>query len=317
MMLSSRKKLVNLEIKDYVIRYVDAKRGLQSKSMVIDEVYIPPGVIKNGMIIDPKTFQVIFRSCVTKWGLKRKAVRFLVPDSYVVIRKQFVPAEISKEELRGYIFFELGRSIHLPFENPTFDYQVVGETDGKTEIVIFAAPEDLVNSYVHLFESLKLRPEVADISSLSLYRLYTYLEKPPADEELLLIKLDTLDSSLTIFKGDIPIFMQHQHFEYEASVEVTDAGVTLPFEVAIPAVEEWMEEIDRILHFYRYSFTAGNGAIGKAVLTGDHPFLQDIYDMLQQRFSFAALYMHYPSDLEEMHPKYYSSLGLALKGVQL
>jgi type IV pilus assembly protein PilM len=316
--LSARKKSVGLEIKDYVIRYVEGRNGAAPLASSFGEVYVPPSVLHNGVIADARAFEMILRNCAAKWGLKNKQVHFIVPDAYVVVRKQSIPADITEEEIRGYIFLELGRSIHLPFEQPTFDYAVLGKKEDKKDLLLFAAPENLVESYANILEKVKMHPVSADLTSLAFGRLYDAMEQPE-EEEMMLVKLDALDANITIFQNGTPVFMQHYSFSYAEAVEITPVGIEVQNrELILAEAEEFLEEISRILHFYQYSFAASAGSIQKLLLIGDHPLLEDLYTMLQERFSFTVTSVSYSSVAgkgELLHPKYYPAFGLTLKGV--
>ncbi|MFC5773276.1 type IV pilus biogenesis protein PilM [Ectobacillus antri] len=305
------KKTIGLEIKDYVIRYADSKKGLAAP--LVDEVYLPKGIIEQGVIVDPQAFEVILRNCVNKWGLKNKLVHFLVPDSYVVVRKQWIPSDVTDEEIRGYIFFELGRTIHLPFDQPTIDYVVLGEKEDKREILLFAAPEDVVVSYAEMLKRVKVKPISADLSSLAFFSLYRYMQQVTKEEEMLLVKLDLFDANLTIFQDGAPVFMQTQNVMVEGAIEVADEGVFVHDRTAIMLqIDELLEEIDRILHFYQYSFGQGSREIQKIMLIGDHPLRQELQSIIESRFSFPVEHLDIT---DELSPKYYPALGLSLKGV--
>lgn len=58
-------------------------------------------------------------------------MRFLVPDSRLVIRKVAIPKDIKDDEIKGYLYLEMGTSIHLPFEEPIFDVVLLEETEEK------------------------------------------------------------------------------------------------------------------------------------------------------------------------------------------
>ena len=36
-----------------------------------------------------------------------------------------IPAEVMDDEINGYLYLELGKSLHLPFEDPVFDTAVL------------------------------------------------------------------------------------------------------------------------------------------------------------------------------------------------
>ncbi|MEH7504262.1 hypothetical protein V7152_19980 [Neobacillus drentensis] len=76
--------------------------------------------------------------------LSKRTVRFLVPDPFVLIRKIAIPKDINEEEIRGYIYGNW-TSIHMPFEEPEFDYFLQENSDSETnDLLLFAAPENVI-----------------------------------------------------------------------------------------------------------------------------------------------------------------------------
>ena len=115
-----------------------------------------------------------------------------------------IPAEVMDDEIHGYLYLELGKSLHLPFEDPVFDTVVLSEKEDKKEILLFAAPEAAVLEYSQLFSDVKLRPLEAEVSPLALYRLYEYLGQAQAGEDLLMVQFDLNTICICIFEQDIP-----------------------------------------------------------------------------------------------------------------
>ncbi|MGC8141150.1 hypothetical protein ACP3W2_27375, partial [Salmonella enterica] len=70
----------------------------------------------------------VLEQCVDEWKIKRRRVRFLVPDPLVVIRKISLPKDVDVEDIRSYLFMEIGATIPLPFEDAVFDYAVLEKT---------------------------------------------------------------------------------------------------------------------------------------------------------------------------------------------
>ena len=63
--------------------------------------------------------------------------------------------------------------------------------------------------YSDLLESKKLKPLAADISSLALYRLWDVTRDLDSNEQIMLLELDVLSVTATIFVEDKPVFMRH------------------------------------------------------------------------------------------------------------
>jgi type IV pilus assembly protein PilM len=121
MVLSFYRKIGNIIIKDYAIRYVEIKQGNPVILSKCEEKVISPGLIVDGKIKNADTLSLILDECVSNWGIKGRRVRFNVPDSHVVIRKVQVPIDVKEDEIRGYLNVEMGSTIHVPFDEAVFD----------------------------------------------------------------------------------------------------------------------------------------------------------------------------------------------------
>src|SRR5690606_4007306 len=116
--------------------------------MQMDEQSLTPGIIKDGKIVDDVMLKMVLEQCVDKWDIKRREVRFLIPDPFIIVRQMKVPADIQEDELNGYLFLETGTSIHLPFEDPVIDSVILRKVEREQEILLVAAPREIVDSYI-------------------------------------------------------------------------------------------------------------------------------------------------------------------------
>src|SRR5881392_2762970 len=121
-LFSLRNRIVNLVINDHSIRFVELKQANPPTAQRWSERLLPPGIINDGKIIDAESLANIVEECIDEWKIQRRSVRFIVPDSLVIIRKVSIPAEVQDDEIHGYLYLEMGSSIHLPFEDPVFDF---------------------------------------------------------------------------------------------------------------------------------------------------------------------------------------------------
>jgi type IV pilus assembly protein PilM len=319
--LFSPSKIANIIIKDHVIRYVGVKRSNPITVHKFREKYLPPGIIQEGRIIERDTLHLILEECVTDWGIKNNQVQFIIPDSFVVIRKISIPNEVKDDEILGYIYLELGATIHLPFEDPVLDYKILSEDEKKKEVLIFAAPEDVAIEYSSLLEEISLKPIAADISPLCMYRLFHFCKKTNAEEHSLLLQFDLQSANLSIFHHDIPLFMRH--ITLETSIDDWDiqqnSSKTLAdirwnshrskLEVLI---DEINKEIEHVMNFYSFNMSQGKERITNVLVSGDHPNLPDITSTLVERYEIPVCTI---DTFEKLPSQYFLPLGLALKEV--
>ncbi|KAB2338719.1 pilus assembly protein PilM [Cytobacillus depressus] len=321
-LFSRKNRVINIIINDYSIRLVELK---QTNPLTIhrwEERYIPFGVVRDGKILDYETLETILEECIVEWKIQKRPVRFIVPDSFIIIRKANIPGDVKDDEINGYLYLELGSSIHLPFEEPVFDTYTLNEAKDKKEILIFAAQEENVFEYMNLLTSVKLVPTAADISSLSLYRLYHRLGLPGQDERLLMIQFDLNMVNLCIFENHFPLFMHHLMIEFDEdqwSIQSSRKGIQ-EFRFSgsqnelLFQLEDIFKEIGKFLDFYRYSINQGKQQISKILLNGDHPYLDLIEKEIVARFEIPQQIIHLATE-DNLPRSHYLTLGLALKEV--
>lgn len=275
MFFSLNRKIGNIVITDYAIRYVEIKQGNPVIFSKCEEKMLPLGLITDGKIKNNDTLSLILDECVADWGIKGRSVRFIVPDSHVVIRKMQIPLDIEEDEIRGYLYVEMGSTIHLPFEEAVFDYVLLSKGDKRQEILLFASSEELVQSYTELLTDAHLKPIVADISSLCCYRLYDRNESNQT-KTTLLIQFDLFSENLAIFKNGKPEFMRHLLKEDWDTKESSE-------EKWLTQIDEVIKEIEHVLNFYRFSLNKENEEITRFIITGDHPLLMSFFEIIKSR----------------------------------
>jgi type IV pilus assembly protein PilM len=318
---------VDLVINDHCIRYLELKSAQNPIPVKWGERYLPPGIVKEGKIVDRDTLEIILEECIDAWKIKRRKVRYLVPDPYVTIRKVMIPADIHKDEIEGYLYLEIGESVHLPFEDPVFDFIVLPEEEENREILLFAANREHVMDYADLFTSVKLQPEAADLSFLALYRLYDLISEKTEDENLLMIQYDLDFVNMSIFENQTPFFMRHHQLSFNPEkwdTQLAPNGFQQFVYQGDPEelkdqFDEVAKEINMMNDFYQFSLKKGTSELTKILLAGDHPLLAMIQVELENRFELPVTLLdnnEIPTDKNRPFPAtHHLALGLALKEV--
>jgi len=322
-----KKKVVNLTIKDHVIRYVELKNSQDITVQNWGERYLPPGLIQEGNIQDVENFIWILEECIDEWKISKKQVCFLVPDSSIVIRKLPIPEDVSEEEIKGYLYMELGTSIHLPFEDPVFDYHLLKEKEkNKQQIILFASPEDSVTQYADVLEEVKLTPLSADISALALYRYFYHTNKVDSNEKILLVEIDAKTVNASIFEEHYPLLMRHllmevdeQQWSISADESLRENLIYTGDKVDIwTSLDDVYKELDKIMSFYRYTLNKGDKQVTKIVVAGDHPWLSSIVENMTNRFEIPVIELTANQTLnnEPIPSSLLLNIGLGLKEVK-
>lgn len=277
------KRNVHISIKNRSLRFIESgKRGSFYK---YGQKCLPEGIIHEGQIKDRETFTLILEEMIHDWKLKGKNVSFCIPDSVVIVRKVKIPPEILDDEITGYLYMELGESIHLPFEDPVLEAVPIVKTEKVREAILVASRESVVNEYAGVFKESGLKPTVADLSLLSVYRTYYHIGLSNSEDHLLLVQVGLDYMLLSAFYQDQPVFVRHYPIEMtdeEVAIEKSRSGAefytwTGSDDLLKRKSSDIRLEIERFLSYYHFNFSSGNHTITKIVITGDHPCTDIIF----------------------------------------
>ncbi|BCB05001.1 type IV pilus biogenesis protein PilM [Bacillus sp. KH172YL63] len=308
---------INLVISDQWIRFVEIKSVSPLHIYKHGEKRIADGMISDGKIIEKEALQALLEECVLEWGIKKREVQFIVPNTQMIVRKMTISSDIADDEVKSHLFLEIGTSIHLPFENPIFDVVVVGNKDDKKEIVLVAAPEDIVLDYQQLLSDAHLKPVVADISPLAYYRYIHSLDITHRAQHEMLLYFTQNNVTVSIFHDHQPVFFRPIGISHDREV-MEDSSMNHSGFQSRP-FDETVKEIDKVISFYRYTLTNDEAAINKIFVAGDHPMTGDIHKLLSDRFDIGVI--HVPSEARDIHTdqrlsdQFLLAIGLGLKEV--
>ena len=318
-----KKTHVSIELKDYVLRAIVAK-GPEPSQWQGYELPLEPGIIENTTIADEVALFEVIKNQVVKWTGKKQPVRIFVPDTSVLLKSFEHTDDIAPNELRGYAEMELGRSIHLPFQEPLIDVYDPEPGDGKA--MLFAAPSEEVNKMVGILLDVSLEPEAADIRALCNIRLLEHLELLTVEKTYLIADWSINELSISIFSQGQIEFLRYQSIETDLtqwegkkeddfSYQFVYSGDAEDYQMV---VMDQALEIDRIMNFFKFSLHKGEKAVDEIIVLGDNSRLQNIGKLLASNLDTPLTIIdnqmvqeHFPQFKEE----FATLLGLALKEV--
>ncbi|HZG71764.1 MAG TPA: pilus assembly protein PilM [Chondromyces sp.] len=307
-------RTVNFIFTDYAIRFVE----LRQTDPVIVECYgereLPEGVLRNGDIVDYEAFVHILENCLTEWNVKKREARFAVPDNYIAIREEQLDEDLEEDEIKGYLFLQIGSTIHLPFDEPIFDAVVTGETNGKKEVLLIAAPEEQVRKFRELIEEVKLRPKAADIGPLSLYRFFYYQGLTDKNSHELILHVRRNLMTISIFHQHQPKFIKPVSLEVGEQSPLFEMG-----EGEVTQVMDALNEVTNVINFYENSVHKGNIQMDKVFISGDHPQLRFIENYVRETLGMSVVEQEHMEIVDKngisLSRSYYDAVGLGLKEV--
>lgn len=302
--------------------------------------------IEEGRIKDPVLF-VKFVKKILKTHLRglfnEKQVHVSIPTKHVILRKITFLPDLPEKELALLIENELGDSIHLPFERPTYDFVKVGtladtpteQEDGvegstntldllaeeeekqpsgpKSDILFLATDKDLTQDIEKGIMQSGFKPLAAEIRALSLHRLINHLHPSWLQETEIVLDIGLNSSDIHIFQDGTPTFTRNVEVDKLNYYDQEDSFDEDRF------LEVITGEITRALNFYRYSLDHRNRHVKQLILMGEFP--SSLAEKLGERLDFPIAEVDYSaiasdqvSDLS-MLSSCAVAIGLALRGL--
>ncbi|SIS50622.1 type IV pilus biogenesis protein PilM [Salimicrobium flavidum] len=287
------KKELYISFKNHVLRYGVIEEGRMEG---FGELRLPSSVVDEGTIHDEGRFQRIVEEIVDEHGLKRSEAVIQLLDQHVLVRTVEIPEFVPEEEIKGYIYSQLGETIHLPYEDPVVDYARIEKSDF---ILLFAYPSFHVNQLEGSLKKAKLKVRAADVSFLSLYRCYEYGRVPEKDEHLLFVDWNLDGVSVTGYYKDIPRFSRFMKSDLpsdywevkENSGEVHFKAKEEEIDFVRDYIQEQISELDKLMNFYRYSVSKDQKPVTGIVLSGDFPEIEYVRNAAETQLRVSVEYI--------------------------
>lgn len=318
-----RKSHVSILVNDYVVRAL-VSNGSVLNQPVIYEIPLPKTAVQEGSITDEMAMYELIKENVQNWGGKKQNVRFLVPDTSILLKTFEHPADISGKNLKEFVQMEIGQSIHLPFQEPLID--VHDPIEGDEKAVLFAAPPDEVGKMIGLLLDNHLNPQVADIRALCNLRLLEHIEFIDTNRTYLVTDWSINELSICIYSNGEVEFLRFQTIDTDPNnwqQNIIENGevefnYTADLEDFRAATTDQVLEIDRMMNFFKFSLHKGEREVDEIVVMGDHPLLHSIEALLNENLPTPVSIVD-DKVINEYFPtckaKHATLLGLALKEV--
>jgi type IV pilus assembly protein PilM len=314
-MLFQKKPLLYFEFLERRIRYLvmDAQsRAVLEKS----EILFDTEILHEGKIINPSLLENRLNALISEKKWKNAQAAILLPDDFVIVREEKIPAQLAPSEIKAYIALHMGQLIRSPFKETRFHFEVIEVGDTEQTIILMLYPQEVIFQYESLLQKVSLNPVLADISSLCLYRIILQqndLQLCP-NKHVMVLQWSPVDHAIMVFHQNLPKFSRHSRLARLVDLwDVTKEGEWIwkddqnSFEEAIT---DTLDVLERLLEFYRYSVMNGQGGVTDIFLTGDFPDLEKVREQLSQRF---FLQIHILQASEEISSKFLPLYGLASK----
>ncbi|GAE34948.1 type IV pilus biogenesis protein PilM [Halalkalibacter akibai] len=235
-------KYSGIDFRDNKVTFATVK--LDKQAPILEDIYETPlkeNVVNNGVVMEKGLLSTALRTYFQSGKVNSKQAHLAIPTQNTLIRKITTLPDLEEKELAKLLQFQIGETIHLPFEDPIYDFVKIGsilpkgeqsanedddftledltnkvekEMQGpKSEILFFATSRPISQSLMETCEKAGFKPQTAEIRGLSLQRLLMYLHPSwlKGTEMIMDVTEETVD--IHIFKNDLIVFSRTMAIE--------------------------------------------------------------------------------------------------------
>lgn len=240
---------------------------------------LPSGLIAENQVADKAALIAELKPWVKKNGMRGKIVDLSIPPSQMIIRKMTIPS-IDDKQIGQLVKLEVETGLHLPFDQPVYDYVITEQSEEESQLILLAAPRKVVQDYVDVLEESGLKVRSVEVSATALARAVTAGYGYHLGESML-IHLEQSLLDIYMFRSGKPVFMRTldlvdmEHAqpkplngEGAAYLSELQAAAGSAEHLAPEQIVEITAEISRMLSFYQYSLHDGSARITEVLITG-------------------------------------------------
>ena len=135
---------------------------------------LPQGVMQDGEVVDPDTLGNVLKEIFRAGALPRD-VRLGVANQQIVVRQLELPKIAEDKDLEAAVRFQAAEAIAMPLNEVVLDFHRVSdgvdaEGNPRTNVVVVAARESMIERLVDAVRHAGLRPVGIDLNAFALVR---------------------------------------------------------------------------------------------------------------------------------------------------
>jgi type IV pilus assembly protein PilM len=295
-----RKSLVGIDLGHYSIKAVQVDRTPSGWRVVhAEQTPTPPDAIKDGVVVDTEAVTGAIRRLIKSSHLSATSACISVAGGSVVVRTVRVP-KMAEVALRKSIKFEAGRYVPSSVDDSYIEFEIVGPApENQMEVLIVAAPKNIVESRVKACEDAGFEVEVVDVEAFAAFRALIEASETEEDPDgaVALVDIGRNSTNVSVVSRGVfsmtraipqggqtltdalRTYFKLEEADAEAGKQQLDFRELLheekpsenpPLRVLQPHVDDLVREVRRSLNYYQSQQTeaAALAPVTSLVLTG-------------------------------------------------
>ncbi|HBY65841.1 MAG TPA: hypothetical protein DEG42_05640, partial [Acholeplasmataceae bacterium] len=198
----SRRSEISMLVTDESIgfyQYVNVPN--KSKSGYIE---LEKGIVEYGYIKDPSLFLNKLKTLFKTYQIKPNRIELIVHDQNLLVREIEISKDVLlRKSIDQYLSEQQDKAVHFPFEKPTFSHYIKSNNEHSLSVLVLVADESLLQDYHDVFDRVGVKEVTFDLSSLSLYQLYTAKTKNQLKNAMLVSIYERM-LTIQIVDGNLP-----------------------------------------------------------------------------------------------------------------
>lgn len=266
-------------------------RAIQAKT--------PEDSIKDGVVSDSVAVADTVRHLVRSAKFTATNAVVGVAGPSVIVRTVHVP-QMSEAMLRKSIRYEAGRYVPSNVDDSFIEFEIIGPAaEGQMNVLVVAAPRDLVRSRVQAVEEAGLEVDLVDVEAFAMYRAIVESDEARGyqDETVALLDIGSGATQVSVVNHGVfamtrtipqagRMLTEALKNQFKLSDEDAESGKAQlnledlltgtgpvenpPLRVLQPHVDELVREVRRSLNYYQsqHSDSGPAGQVGRIIVAG-------------------------------------------------
>ncbi|MBS1713778.1 MAG: type IV pilus assembly protein PilM [Armatimonadetes bacterium] len=204
--LFRNKSFIGLDLGSNTIKAVQMERTQAGWKVVRAVRYpTPKGAIQDGVVTDVEAVTAAIGQMLKDNRLAATSAVIGVSGGSVIVRSVRIP-NMPEAVLRKSIKFEASRYVPSSIEDSYIEFEIVGPADDDhMEVLIVAAPKEIVESRIRACEGAGLEVEIVDVEAFAAYR--SLIEAAPdaadSDETLAIIDIGSHTANVSVVQKGV------------------------------------------------------------------------------------------------------------------
>jgi type IV pilus assembly protein PilM len=348
----SKKSFIGVDIGHHSIKAVALERVASGwRVLRFASTPTPPDAVKDGVVVDVASTVGALKSLLKENGLSAGSAMIAVSGGSVVVRQVRMP-KMAEATLRKSIKFEASRYVPSSVEDSYIEFEIIGPVDEQQmDVLMVAAPKDVVESRLQACEEAGLEVEAVDIEAFAMYRALVEadLDQHWTENTVALVDIGSATTNISVVSHGVfsmtrsipqgaDTLTQALKSYFKLSDEDAESGKAQldlrelleegkpkenpPLRVLQPHVDDLVREIRRSLNYYQSQQQEGSAKqIDHILLTGGGAKLSGLADYFSHKLSIPTTlhdvfanprFSHY-ADAEQSGLELSVASGLAMR----